>query len=215
MHLSTILLQFNFSAESIINTGGAYILMLVIFIECGLFFGLFLPGDALLLLAGVSLEKLAVCGINEHLIIFLTAMCAFLGNLTGYYIGYSSKRFFKPKTLNSFLSQKLNQSHDILKNNSLSGLIFSRFFPYLRTIVPILSGIVKLDFKLFLVGSFIGAFIWVYFFMYLGYYSNQYLITQFNINLYDYKGWITIFITILATATILNKARKQKFVEGL
>src|SRR5688500_12097238 len=75
--------------EWIINNGGLYVLLFVVFAETGLFIGFFLPGDSLLFAAGIYLDDLAQEFIVPHylVVILLVMIASVLGNLVGYWFG--------------------------------------------------------------------------------------------------------------------------------
>src|SRR5689334_3510944 len=90
--LDIVLLQGGFIhqfIEWIINNGGLYILLLVVFAETGLFVGFFLPGDALLFAAGIYLDQLAAefFGLPFYFVLILVIVASVLGNLVGYWFG--------------------------------------------------------------------------------------------------------------------------------
>ena len=76
----------------IIENGGLYILLLVVFAETGLFIGFFLPGDSLLFAAGIKMSKLSeeFYGAHYSAIILLVVIASVLGNLVGYWFGYKT-----------------------------------------------------------------------------------------------------------------------------
>ena len=138
------------------------ILFLVLFAETGLFVGFFLPGDSLLLVAGV----LAAPGFQEYtlnivLVMIICVTAAFFGNLVGFWFGRRvgrplferpESRLFKPKHL--LAADRLYQRHGGVT------IVVARFMPFVRTFVPIVAGISHMDRRPFAFYTAIGAVLW-------------------------------------------------------
>ncbi len=128
----------------------------ILFAETGLLLGFFLPGDSLLIAAGL----LAANGdLNLWAVMLLAAAAAFVGNTCGYLIGrrfgplvFRRVRFLKP--------EYIEQAREYFAKNGNQTLILSRFIPVIRTIVPTLAGTVHLEFRLFTVYNAVGALLW-------------------------------------------------------
>lgn len=150
-----------FNPQNIIQYGGLALLLFIIFAETGLFFGFFLPGDSLLFVAGLLSTSKYIDQPVWLLIIFLV-IAAFSGTCVGYYFGAWAKRYFKPKDDNLFYKPRyIEMARDFYKRYGMMAFIVGRFLPIVRTFVPILAGIVKIEFKKFLVYNFLGASLWI------------------------------------------------------
>ena len=150
-----------FNPQNIIQYGGLALLLFVIFAETGLFFGFFLPGDSLLFVAGLLSTSKYIDQPVWLLIIFLV-IAAFSGTCVGYYFGAWAKRYFKPKDDNLFYKPRyIEMARDFYKRYGMMAFIVGRFLPIVRTFVPILAGIVRIEFKKFLVYNFLGASLWI------------------------------------------------------
>jgi membrane-associated protein len=150
-----------FNPQNIIQYGGLALLLFIIFAETGLFFGFFLPGDSLLFVAGLLSTSKYIDQPVWLLIIFLV-IAAFSGTCVGYYFGAWAKRYFKPKEENLFYKPRyIEMARDFYKRYGMMAFIVGRFLPIVRTFVPILAGIVRIDFKKFLVYNFLGASLWI------------------------------------------------------
>jgi membrane-associated protein len=150
-----------FNPQNIIQYGGLALLLFIIFAETGLFFGFFLPGDSLLFVAGLLSTSKYIDQPVWLLIIFLV-IAAFSGTCVGYYFGAWAKRYFKPKDENLFYKPRyIEMARDFYKRYGMMAFIVGRFLPIVRTFVPILAGIVRIDFKKFLVYNFLGASLWI------------------------------------------------------
>ena len=156
--------------------GGAFywISLLIVFIECGLFFP-FLPGDTLLFALGLFLNsgKIDMFGTPpfvELLIAFvLLSAAAFLGNVVGYEIGRAigpplyerNGRFLKKKYF--------DQTHAFFDKHGSKALVIGRFVPFVRTFITVVAGVTRMDRRRFFFWSFIGAVLWVGSILLLGY----------------------------------------------
>ena len=151
MQLSDVL-----NPEYLLKTFSYVGLSAILFAETGLLLGFFLPGDSLLITAGIFAAK---GDLNLGLLMLLSTVAAFVGNTFGYLIGrrfgplvFSRVRFLKP--------EYVNQAREYFAKNGNQTLILSRFIPIIRTIVPTLAGTVHLDFRLFTVYNAVGAVLW-------------------------------------------------------
>lgn len=150
-----------FNPQNIIQYGGLALLLFIIFAETGLFFGFFLPGDSLLFVAGLLSTSKYIDEPVWLLILFLVA-AAFSGTCVGYYFGSWAKRYFKPKDENIFYKPKyIDMARSFYRRYGMMAFIVGRFLPIVRTFVPILAGIVRIDVKKFLLYNFLGASLWI------------------------------------------------------
>lgn len=148
-------------AEALIETGGFYVILLIVFAETGLFFGFFLPGDYLLFLAGLfcALEKIDVD---------IVTLCAGLlgagiaGNFTGYWFGRrTGPMLFQRKNSWLFRRKYIVMAEEFFHKYGGTALIIGRFVPIIRTFAPIFAGIVQLNFRKFVLYNIGGAVLWV------------------------------------------------------
>ena len=150
-----------FNPQNIIQYGGLALLLFIIFAETGLFFGFFLPGDSLLFVAGLLTTSKYIDQPVWSLIILLV-IAAFSGTTVGYYFGAWAKRYFKPKDENLFYKPRyIEMARGFYKRYGMMAFIVGRFLPIVRTFVPILAGIVKIEVKKFLFYNLLGATLWI------------------------------------------------------
>lgn len=147
---------------------GAYF---ILFAESGLLIGFFLPGDSLLFTAGLlasrgyfSIWALVIGG----------AIAAIIGNQVGYHFG----RRFGPKIFNKEESFLFHKDHIIRAENFYekyggAALIISRFTPIIRTFVPILAGVGRMNYKKFSLYNIIGGFLWIFTVSFAGYFLGR------------------------------------------
>ncbi len=150
-----------FNPQNIIQYGGLALLLFIIFAETGLFFGFFLPGDSLLFVAGLLSTSKSIDQ-PVGLLIILLVIAAFSGTTVGYYFGAWAKRYFKPKDENLFYKPRyIEMARDFYRRYGMMAFIVGRFLPIVRTFVPILAGIVKIEVKKFLFYNLLGAMLWI------------------------------------------------------
>ena len=155
------------------------ILFLIIFAETGLVLFPFLPGDPLLFAAGAVVAS-GDSGINIYILGFVLFIAAITGNQTNYMIGkYTGLRIFKPG--NRILKPaNYDKTRLFFRKHGGKAVIFSRFFPLLRTFVPFVAGVGKMCPRLFSIYNFVGAFVWIAGFLALGYLFGNLTIVKEN-----------------------------------
>jgi membrane-associated protein len=157
--------------ETILQTLGYTGFTAIIFAESGLFFGFFLPGDSLLFAAGV----LAAAGyFNIWLIISLAVAAAILGDSTGYYIGgHFGKWLLKKKENWWWKKSHLLVAEKFYEKKGPITLVLARFMPFIRSFVPMVAGISKMNYVKFLRFNIIGGIAWGVSLPILGFYLGQ------------------------------------------
>lgn len=199
--------------ESIITYGGLWLLLFVIFAETGLLVGFFLPGDNLILLAGILCKaKPELLNVNYFTLIFLMVLAAVIGNTVGYWFGKSMGEKLYSKKDNLIFKK----SHiEVTRNyyNKYGGnltLVIARFLPVVRTFAPVLAGVIKIDFAKFMLFNFIGALAWIISLSSIGYF-----LVQIFPGITNHMGYIfitLIILTALPIVRLLIKNRKKKTV---
>lgn len=158
------------SPDNLLSGSGALlVLAIVLFAECGLLVGFFLPGDTLLFAAGIYL---AVGDISTPLAAFLVVapLAAFLGNLVGYAIGYRAGPvvFDRPKS-RLFRPEYVTRAHDFFERFGSWTIVIGRFVPIVRTVATVMAGVGRMRFALYAVYSAIGGILWTVGIILLGY----------------------------------------------
>ena len=198
--------------EWYIEYGGLYFLIFVIFAETGLLVGFFLPGDSLLFVAGIYVDKLAAEFFNVpyFVILVMIAIAGVLGNLVGYWFGKKSGNYLYTRKDTFFYKKKhLQTAHDFYEKNGALAIIGARFLPIVRTFAPIVAGIVKMDYKKFFVNNVIGSFAWVFSMMLAGRFLYKFFLTQYNIDLTKKLEIIIIGIILVTTLPVIYKFVKS------
>jgi membrane-associated protein len=150
-----------FNPENLIQVGGLTLLLLIVFAETGVFFGFFLPGDSLLFVAGL-LSQTKYLDVPIWLMIILLIVAAGLGSTVGYLTGRWAEKYLITMRENIFYKKKyLEMTREFYAKYGMMAFVLGRFVPIIRTFVPILSGIVRIDFPKFVFFNFLGAGLWI------------------------------------------------------
>lgn len=153
------------SLEQIIITFGYVGLFAIIFAESGLFFGFFLPGDSLLLTAGLLAWKINPETGHPFLTLFVLLVslpvAAVLGDNVGYWFGKrTGPRIFNRENSRLFKRKNLLAAKAFYDKHGGKTLVLARFMPFIRTFVPIVAGAVEMEYRRFFTWNLIGGALW-------------------------------------------------------
>lgn len=155
--------------ETLIRVGGVELLIVIIFIETGMVFGFFLPGDSLLFIAGM-LCSADVIKLHVLMVCILLIFSAVLGSLAGYVFGIKMLTLLsRNRRLLSFKVKYLDATKKIFDKYGMWVFVFGRFIPGVRTFVPIFAGVSNLPWQKFMVYNAMGAAVWVFTMVLAGY----------------------------------------------
>ena len=159
------------------------VLWLIIFAETGLVVTPFLPGDSLLFAAGTFCAK-PETGLNVHLMAVLMWVAAVLGDTVNYWLGARIGPAVFKREDSMFLRKKhLERAHAFFEKYGGRAIILARFVPIVRTFVPFVAGVGRMDYGRFIAYNVLGGFIWIYFFLYAGYWFGGLPFIQRNFKL--------------------------------
>jgi membrane-associated protein len=148
-----------YNVPELIRLVGLYGLVLIVFAETGLMVGFFLPGDSLLVIAGVFAYR----GELDLLrLILFVAAAAVAGDATGYWIGYRAGKalFNRPDSL-LFRREHLVKTHEFYERHGGKTIVLARFMPILRTFAPVVAGAAQMTYRQFAVYNIAGGIGWV------------------------------------------------------
>ena len=151
----------------IISTLGYAGIFAIIFAESGLLFGFFLPGDSLLLTAGL----LASRGIlNEFILVPGLFVAAVLGDQVGYWFGAKTgPMIFNRENSLLFRRKNLLAAKAFYEKHGGKTVTLARFLPFIRTFAPIVAGAAEMNYKRFVMFNLLGGFLWAICVTLLGY----------------------------------------------
>ena len=200
--------------ETLLAKGGAFVyvgLVFIVFAETGLAVGFFLPGDSLLVVAGLF----AANGqLNVAVLLSTLFVAAVVGDGVGYYTGakMGPKLFSRQKSF-LFRPSHLQRAHEFYEKYGGKTIIIARFVPIVRTFAPIVAGAAQMPYRKFVVFNVVGGFLWVFSMILAGYYLGTLLRDKLGINLDEHIEWviiIVIFLSLLPPIYEYLKSRLEK-----
>lgn len=193
--------------QSIIQYGGLWLLLFVVFAETGLLVGFFLPGDSLIFISGLlCATKPHLLNVSFPILIVLLITAAIIGNMFGYWFGKKAgETLYKKKDSLLFKQQHLITTKSFYEKHGGKTLILGRFLPIIRTFAPILAGVIKVDIKLFMLYNFSGALAWI-----LGIGGIGYFLGKRLPQVESYLGWIVIGLIIFTAIPVIITYLKNK-----
>jgi membrane-associated protein len=173
MHQLMDLFHRIYDVQGIVRWGGLLALVAIIFSETGLLVGFFLPGDSLLVTAGIfctSANPAQVPLLNIVAVNFAVAGAAILGDTVGYWIGAKSgPRLFTREQSLLFSRKHLLRTKEFYDRHGGKTIIIARFMPFIRTFAPVVAGIGTMNYRRFLSFNVIGGIGWSFSMSMLGF----------------------------------------------
>lgn len=148
-----------YNVQNLIQSGGPLLVCSIIFVETGLFVGFFLPGDSLLVTAGVF----AGAGqIGLAWLLIPASLCAIAGDQLGYFIGRKTgKRLYSREDSRFFKKAHLQRAHEFYEKHGPKAIIIARFIPIIRTFCPPVAGAAQMRYSQYLTFDIVGGILWV------------------------------------------------------
>jgi membrane-associated protein len=145
--------------RELIRSGGAPLICGIVFVETGFFVGFFLPGDSLLITAGI----LAAGGfLPLGWLLGPVMLCAIVGDQIGYWIGRSAgAALYKREDSFFFRRSHLQRAHEFYEKYGGRAVIFARFVPIVRTFCPPVAGAARMAYGRYVVFDIFGGIFWV------------------------------------------------------
>src|SRR3990172_8510349 len=165
------LLGGSYSLLDLIRWGGYLVLVAIVFTETGLLVGLFLPGDSLLVAAGLIA---ASGGLDIWILNALLIPSAIIGDSVGYSIGFKAGRALFARE-NSFFFRKdhLLRTKAFYEKYGGKTIVLARFIPIIRTFAPVVAGVAEMAYKRFLFFNVFGGAFWVLSMTLIGFFLGQ------------------------------------------
>jgi membrane-associated protein len=157
---------------ALIQWAGYVGLTAIIFVETGLFFGFFLPGDSLLVTAGLLASQ--GFSLDVYLLGLLLNIAAVVGDNTNYWIG----RFMGPKVFTReeslfFRRRHVERAHEFYEKHGAKTIVLARFMPIIRTFAPLVAGVARMSYRTFLTYSVLGGTVWIWSMLFIGYFLGR------------------------------------------
>ena len=142
--------------HALIAWGGLIGITAVVFVETGLFFGFFLPGDSLLVTAGILAAK---GDLHIILLLIFPSIAAVAGDQTGYLIGRKAGSALSARYAR--FGKQLEKAHMFYEKYGAKTIVMARFVPVVRTFVPAVAGAARMNYPTFVTFNVMGGILWV------------------------------------------------------
>ena len=192
-----------YDVESLVRVGGLVGLTAIVFVETGLLIGFFLPGDSLLVTAGLFAAR----GDLEVVpMILVLSIAAIAGDTVGYNIGARAgpKLFSRPNSL-LFNRKHLITTKEFYERHGPFTIVIARFIPILRTFAPVVAGVGTMEYKRFIVYNVAGGIGWVVSTVLGGYFLGQMVP-----NIHDHIHKVIVVVIFLSLLPAIIKIAKEK-----
>ncbi|MBI1977970.1 MAG: VTT domain-containing protein [Candidatus Omnitrophica bacterium] len=190
--------------DELIRWGGYFVLVIIVFAETGLLAGFFLPGDSLLVTAGL----IAAVDGPVHIVwlnLFLS-LAAVAGDTTGYWIGYYvGPRIFNREDSFFFHKNHLLRTQKFYDKYGAKTIVLARFVPIVRTFAPTVAGVGKMEYKRFLSYNVIGGISWVMSMTLAGYFLGQWVP-----HIEKQIHWVILVVIVLSFIPIIRELLVSK-----
>jgi membrane-associated protein len=179
----------------LIRWGGYAALTAIVFVETGLLVGFFLPGDSLLITAGLVA---AAGGLNIWVVNALLIPAAIIGDSVGYAIGYrTGPRLFQKERSRWFAREHLTRTREFYERHGGKTIVLARFIPIIRTFAPVVAGVGQMEYRRFLFYNVFGGIGWV-----VGVTWSGYLLGQMIPNIDRYIHVVVLIVVVLSVLPI-------------
>jgi membrane-associated protein len=194
-----------YNVPELIRLGGLLGLLVIVFAETGLMIGFFLPGDSLLVTAGLFAAK----GDFDITVLNLVLMAAaIVGDATGYWIGYRTGKalYSRPNSL-FFRREHLLKTHEFYERHGGKTIVIARFMPIVRTFAPVVAGAAEMTYRRFAFYNVTGGIAWVASMTLTGYFLGQ-AIPDLEKDIHIVVA-VVIFLSLLPAIIAWLRARLQ------
>ena len=184
-----------------------WVVLGIIFAECGLLIGFFLPGDSLLFITGLFIAS-GFISINIWLACLLLLIAAVVGNAVGYGIGYKvGPALFKREDSRLFKKVYVEKTHAFFDRYGGRAIILARFVPIVRTFITAIAGVARMDFRRFMIFSAIGGIIWAVGVTLAGYFLGTIPIVKDNV---ETVLLLVVLLSVIPIVWEFIKHRRQR-----
>jgi membrane-associated protein len=159
------------SLPELIRWGGLVVLTIIIFAETGLFIGFFLPGDSLLVTAGLFAARGDLSIVS---LLLCATVAAILGHGVGYWFGQKAgEHLYGRPDSRLFKRRHLEKTRAFYVKHGAKTIVLSRFVPLVRTFAPIVAGVAHMPYGRFMLYNIVGGIGWVFSMCLLGYFLGR------------------------------------------
>lgn len=191
---------------------------LIVFAECGILLGFFLPGDTLLFLSGLLTASAADGGQGLHthiaVLIAVLAVAAFSGNMVGYALGRTvgpavftdHSRFLK--------AEYVDRSHAFFQRYGRAAVVLARFVPIVRTLATVMAGVSRMNIRLYALYSALGGLLWVTTVTLAGYFLGQIPFVGDHVDLISVAAVVVVVLGLAIPAVSHLRAKRRSGPRG-
>ena len=175
--MSDLLELFHFLRDprALVQAAGYVGLTAIIFTETGLLIGFFLPGDSLLVTAGL-LASQPEFGLNVWIMGVILSIAAIVGDTVGYHIGkVSGPKIFTREDSLFFHRKHLIRAQEFYEKHGGKTIVIARFMPIVRTFAPVVAGVGNMKYRTFIAYNVFGGIFWVWSMLLTGYFLGRYI----------------------------------------
>lgn len=161
--------------RGLVQWAGYVGLTAIIFAETGLLIGFFLPGDSLLVTAGLLASQPGF-GLNVYLLGLILSVAAVVGDSVGYAIGRATgPHIFTRQDSLLFNRKHLLRAHAFYERHGGKTIVIARFMPIVRTFAPVVAGVADMRYASFIAYNVIGGLLWVWTMLFTGYFLGRWV----------------------------------------
>jgi len=195
-----------YALDDLVRWGGYVVLVAIVFVETGLLVGFFLPGDSLLITAGLVA---AAGGLDIWLLNLLLSIAAIVGDSVGYAIGarLGPRLFTREKSL-LFNPRHVQRTRDFYARHGAKTIVIARFVPIIRTFAPVVAGVGQMEYRRFLFYNVAGGLGWVVSMTWSGYLLGQ-AIPDIDRHIHIVVAIVIVLSVIPIGVEILRERRRR------
>lgn len=195
-----------YDVEAIIRWGGLAMICAIVFAETGLMVGFFLPGDSLLVTAGVF----AAAGhLDVYSMLILVSLCAVVGDQLGYFIGQKTgPALFTREDSLLFKRSHILRAQAFYEKYGAKTIVIARFVPVVRTFAPVVAGVGQMQYRRFVRYNVFGGVLWVASMILTGYLIGT-AVPDINKHIHVVIA-VVIFLSILPAIIEVMRSRRRK-----
>jgi len=198
--------------QALIGQAGPPLVCAIVFVETGFFVGFFLPGDSLLITAGIvayGVLQVSPRALLTHWLLPVIA-CAIVGDQVGYWIGRSAgAALYKREDSFFFRKSHLQRAHDFYERYGGRAVILARFMPIVRTFCPPVAGAAKMSYTRYLAFDIFGGMFWV-----TATIAGGYLLGRSVPNIGNYIHYVILVVVIVSILPALIGVMKSRKADG-
>lgn len=199
-------IRFITDVRGLIQLGGLLAVCIIVFVETGLFVGFFLPGDSLLVTAGVFA---AAGDLNVLTLLLGASVCAVAGDQVGYWIGRrAGDTLYNRPDSKVFKRKHLERAHAFYEKHGAKTIVLARFVPIVRTFAPAVAGAAAMQYRRFVFYNIAGGILWVFSTVLLGYFLGR-SVPNIDRHIHIVIA-IVIFLSILPMLIELYRSRRRR-----